>query len=74
MNVSRHRPVHCVLEIPAGLLRLLDHQIENIKINWRKIDQESISAYVLQIKNNERIRNQFFEGDLNSVNSIDQAY
>ena len=28
----------------------------------------------MQIENNERIRNQFFEGDLNSVNSIDQAY
>lgn len=72
--VSRHRPVHCVLEIPSGLVDFLDDQIENLKINWRKIDQESISAYALQIENNERIRNQFFEGDLNSVNLIEHAY
>ena len=74
MNVSRHRPVHCVLGIPASRFDVFDNQVESIKINWKKLNQESISAYAHELENNERIHNRFLEGGLNSHSSIDRAY
>ena len=74
LNVSRHRPVHCVLGIPASRFDFFDNQVESIKINWKKINQESISSYAHELENNELIYNWFLEGDLNSHSSIDRAY
>ena len=74
LNVSRHRPIHCLFEIPACLSYILDPQVESTKINWRKIDQDSTNAYVSELENNELIRKHFFEKELNSQPSIDEAY
>ena len=74
LNVSRHRPVHFLIEIPACLSYIPDSQVESIKINWRKIGQDSTDAYVTELENNEVIRKQFFEDELDLQNSIDQAY
>ena len=74
LNVSRHRPVHCVLGIPASRFDFFDNQVASIKNNWKKLNQESISAYTHELENNELIHNRFLEGDLNSHSSIDRAY
>ena len=74
LNVSRHRPIHCLLEIPACLSYIPDPQVESTKINWRNIDQDSTNAYVSELENNELIRKKIFERELNSQTSIDEAY
>ncbi|MEW8561249.1 MAG: hypothetical protein AB2541_04060 [Candidatus Thiodiazotropha sp.] len=74
LNVSRHRPVHCMVELPICCFDPDEDQIEYKKINWRKADEKSVNAYVSAIQNNERLQSNFLEGRLNSMSSIDQAY
>ncbi|MEW8546461.1 MAG: reverse transcriptase domain-containing protein, partial [Candidatus Thiodiazotropha sp.] len=74
LNVSRHRPVHCVLALTVSRFDSFDNQVEGIKINWRKLNQEAVNAYTQELENNARIQNSFFEGLLNSHDSIDRAY
>ena len=74
LNVSRHRPVHCLLEIPSDFPHMPAVQVYNAKINWRKVNQDSINSYINELENSEQIRSHILENEIESQHSIDRAY
>ena len=74
LNVSRHRPVHCLLEIPSDFPHMPGVQVDNTKINWRKVNPDSINSYIHELENSEHIRSRILENEIESQHSIDGAY
>ena len=73
LNVSRHRPVHCALELPSCNYDDMPSDLGPTSINWRKVDQACITEYQNIIQNSEQMAH-IIQGDLETPRSIDQAY
>ena len=73
LNVSRHRPVYCALELPSCKYDDMPSDLGPTSINWRKVDQACITEYQNIIQNSEQMAH-IIQGDLETPRSIDQAY
>ena len=72
LNVSRHRPVYCTLELPTCVAEAAPSDNES-NINWKKVDQACINNYQNILQNSEHMIN-IIHRDLETPGSIDQAY
>ena len=72
LNVSRHRPVVCQVNIPISQPSPPDTSVDT-RINWKRADDQSIDAYRLSLSSSSNLQN-VLNKDINSRHLIDETY